>query len=136
MSQCRRPDLIVTCVVGGRSNWSQKYDSLKMVLPNESTWVNFIKMFTCSFYTHRSGKRKKLHDLAVFFALLGFARGKAAHKMMVKLTPGFDESCATTYTFRLVLYFWPFRVNFPNILRNCFSQIFSFNQFIFHQEMY
>ena len=54
------------------------------------SWVKFIKVLTCSFYAHRSQKRKKLLDLAVFFVLLGSVRVQAAHKMMVKLTPGLD----------------------------------------------
>ena len=37
-------------------------------------------MFTCSFYAHRSPKRKKLLELTVFFALLGSAFVKAAQK--------------------------------------------------------
>ena len=49
--------------------------------------VNFINVFTLSFYPRRSQKRKKLLDLAVFFALLGSERVKAARKMLVKWTP-------------------------------------------------
>ena len=48
--------------------------------------VNFINVFTRSFYTCRSWKRKKLLELTVFFALLGSALIKAACKMLVKLT--------------------------------------------------
>ena len=51
--------------------------------------VNFINLFTRSFYANRSQKRKKLLDLTVFFALLGSVCEKAA-QMMVKLTPGFN----------------------------------------------
>ena len=40
--------------------------------------VNFINVFTRSFYTRRSHKRKNLLELIVFFALLGPARIKAA----------------------------------------------------------
>ena len=49
--------------------------------------VNFINVFTPSFYTCRSRERKKLPKLTVFFALLGFACVKAACKMLVKLSP-------------------------------------------------
>ena len=45
-------------------------------------------MFMRIFYPHRSQKRKKMLDLTVFLGLLGSAGVKAAHKMMVKLTPG------------------------------------------------
>ena len=45
--------------------------------------VNFINVFTRSFYTPRSQKRKKLHDLTVFFALLGSAGVTAARKMLL-----------------------------------------------------
>ena len=43
--------------------------------------VNFINVFTSSFYARRS-------CLTVFFALLGSGHVKAACKMLVKLTPG------------------------------------------------
>ena len=46
--------------------------------------VNFINVFTSSFYKHRS---QKLLNLTVFFALSGSAHVKAARKMLVKLTP-------------------------------------------------
>ena len=49
--------------------------------------VNFTNVFTRSFYARRSRKRKQLLDLTVVFALLGSECVKAAHKMMVKLTP-------------------------------------------------
>ena len=49
--------------------------------------VDFINVFTRSFYVRRSQKRKKLLDLTVFFVLLGSERVKAARKMLVKLTP-------------------------------------------------
>ena len=48
---------------------------------------NFINMFTRSFYTHRSQKRKKLLELTVSFALLGSVHVKASRKIMVKLIP-------------------------------------------------
>ena len=48
--------------------------------------VDFINVFTRSFYTLRSRKHKKLLDLTVFFVLLGSAHVKAARKMLVKLT--------------------------------------------------
>ena len=54
--------------------------------------VNFINMFTRSFYARRSQKCKKLLDLSVFFALLGSARVKDARKMLVKLTSGVDTN--------------------------------------------
>ena len=49
--------------------------------------VDFINVFTRSFYARRSPKRKKVFELTVFFALLGSARVKAARKMLAKLTP-------------------------------------------------
>ena len=57
------------------------------------TVVNFINMFTCSFYARRSQKRKKLLDMTVFFALLGSAHVNAASKMLMKLTPVRDDEC-------------------------------------------
>ena len=50
--------------------------------------VNFINVFTRSFYACRSQKRKKLLELTVFFAPLGSASVKVARKMLMKLTPG------------------------------------------------
>jgi len=51
--------------------------------------VNFTNMFTHSFYAHRSQERKKTDNLTIFFfTLLGSARTKAAHIMLMKLTPG------------------------------------------------
>ena len=47
--------------------------------------VNFINLFTHSFYAPRSRKRKKPLDLTDFFALLGSESVKAACKMLVKL---------------------------------------------------
>ena len=48
----------------------------------------FHQHFTSSFYAHRSQKCKNLLNLTVFFELLGSAHVKAAHKTLVKLTPG------------------------------------------------
>ena len=55
--------------------------------------VNFINVFTCSFYTHRSQKRKKLLNLTVCYAFLGSLRVKAVCRMLVKLTPADDVKC-------------------------------------------
>jgi len=55
---------------------------------NWYTWGQFHQHFTQSFYMPRSWKRKKKTDnLTVFFVLSGYACIKAAHKMLVKLTP-------------------------------------------------
>ena len=48
--------------------------------------VNFINVFTRSFYVHRSQKCMNLLELTVFFALLGSGCVKAARKMLLKLT--------------------------------------------------
>ena len=48
--------------------------------------VNFINLFTHSFYARRSQKRKKAAWVDCFFAILGSACVKAARKMLVKLT--------------------------------------------------
>ena len=45
----------------------------------------------CSFYARRSRKCKKLPVLTVIFALLGPASVKAAHRMLMKLTPGIQN---------------------------------------------
>ena len=62
----------------------------------DTPWVNFINLFTCSFYACRSRKHKKLLDLTVFFALLGSSSVKAALKMLVKLTPLLTHTHHTT----------------------------------------
>ncbi len=49
--------------------------------------LNFTNIFTLSFYARRSRKRKKTDCLAVFFVLLGFARAKAARRVLVKSAP-------------------------------------------------
>ena len=61
-----------------------------------STGVNFINMFTCSFYARRSRKHKKLLYLTVLFALLESMCIKAPCKMLVKLTPS-EELVAWKY---------------------------------------
>ena len=52
--------------------------------------VDFINVLTLSFYIYacRSQKHKNLLGITVIFALSGFVYVKAAHKMLVKLTPG------------------------------------------------
>ena len=55
---------------------------------NIAAGVNFINVVMRSFYTRISHRRKKLRDWTVFFLLLGSLRVKAAHKMLVNLTPG------------------------------------------------
>ena len=52
--------------------------------------VNFINMFTSSFYTRISKKRKTLLDLTVFFALLVSTGVKTAYRMLMKLTPRYN----------------------------------------------
>ena len=54
--------------------------------------VNFINVFTHSFYASRSWKPKKLLELTDFCALLGSACLKAACKMLMKLTPNLQIS--------------------------------------------
>jgi len=49
----------------------------------------FHQHFKCSFYACRSQKWKNTVKLSRFFKLLGSARIKAAHKMLMKLTPDF-----------------------------------------------
>ncbi len=52
--------------------------------------VNFINMFTSSFYTHRYQKRKKI-QLDWIFTILRSSHVKALHKMLMKLTLGGDQ---------------------------------------------
>ena len=50
--------------------------------------VNFTNALRAAFTRADPKSTKKLLNLMVFFALLGTARVKAAHRMFVKLTPG------------------------------------------------
>ena len=76
--------------------------------------VNFINVFTRSFYTSRSQRRKKLLDLTLFFALTGSAIVKAARIMMVKLTPECkmyarerrEKKSLIFETFSTIFFFW------------------------------
>jgi len=51
--------------------------------------VNFINMFTHSFYSSRSQKHKKTVNSSVFFALLGSAHVKALYKRVGEIDPWF-----------------------------------------------
>jgi len=55
-------------------------------------WSRFHQGFTSSFCAHRSQKHKNTVKSVVPFALLGSTCLKAAHKILVKLTPGFVKS--------------------------------------------
>ena len=46
----------------------------------------FHQRFTSNFFAHSSQKRKKDHQIKQLFALLGYARVKAACRTLVKLT--------------------------------------------------
>jgi len=50
-------------------------------------WSKFQQHFTQSFYTRRSAQKNTV-KLSVFFELMGFARVKAASKMLMKLALG------------------------------------------------
>ena len=67
---------------------SQRKNCIKCIFSTTvvSPGVDFINVFTCSFYEGRSKKCKKLLNLTVFLALLGSARVKANCKMLVKLS--------------------------------------------------
>ena len=53
------------------------------------TGFNFNNILQAAFTLANPKSGKKLLNLTVFFMLLGTARVKAAHRMLVKLTPGF-----------------------------------------------
>jgi len=69
------------------------------------TCVNFTDMFTRSFYTQRSQKRKKTDKLTVFFVFLGSVCVKAERKMLMNLTPGinFTTIIRATFFYKCVL---------------------------------
>ncbi len=51
--------------------------------------VNFTNMFMRSFCARRSRKRKKTDNMTVFFMLLDSRGVNAAHRTLMKLTPGY-----------------------------------------------
>ena len=60
-------------------------------------------------FTHEDPKsKKKMFDMTVFFALLGYLSVKVASKMMVKLTPGWKnyEAIECCNTFEAFLWFF------------------------------
>jgi len=57
---------------------------MESILPG----VNFINILQAAFMRADHKSAIKLLNLTVFFALLGYARIKAAQRMLVKLTPG------------------------------------------------
>ena len=69
--------------------------SISSLMANLQSGVNFIKVFTCSLYAHRSRKLKKLLDLTVFLALSGSLSVKAGCKMLMKLTPNIVRTLST-----------------------------------------
>ena len=85
--------------------------------------VNFINVFTCSFYAGRSQKPKKLLNLTVFWALLGSAHLKAAHKMLVKLTPGLVD------VLRNILYYYNIQ-NKQRFVSNLTLRISRYREFL------
>jgi len=58
-------------------------------LPCKVAVVNFTNILRAAFTRANPNSAIKLLNLTVLFALLGYACVKAAHKMFVKLTPGY-----------------------------------------------
>jgi len=73
----------------------------------------FHQCFTSSFYPHRSQKHKKTESLTEYFAPLGSAHVKAAHRTLMKLTPGVD-----------------FTNVFARVFRTCFSYKRLFSSYV------
>jgi len=63
------------------------------------TRCQFHQCFTISFFAYRSRKHKKDWQLLWFFALLGSAQVKAAHRSLMKSTPGHGISNICTLLF-------------------------------------
>ncbi len=61
---------------------------------DEAPGVDFINVLLAAFMPPDPNSTKKTDSLIVFFALLGSARVKAAHKMLMKLTPDEEEGPA------------------------------------------
>ena len=55
---------------------------------NQRPWVNFTNVLQAAFTRADPKSVIKLLNLTVFFALLGSGRVEAAHRTLVKLTPG------------------------------------------------
>jgi len=49
--------------------------------------LNFINILRAAFARPDPERAKKTNNLTVYFALLGYACAKAAHRMLMKLTP-------------------------------------------------
>jgi hypothetical protein len=67
------------------------------MLHGVSSEVNFANILRAAFTYPNPKSEKRTDNLTVFFALLGSARVKAAHKMLVKFTP-VDERRSWTST--------------------------------------
>jgi len=65
------------------------------------TGVNFINVLPASFARKDPESATKTENLTVFFALLGSAHIKAAHKMLMKLTRGSYGSVISIYLIKI-----------------------------------
>ena len=67
---------------------------------SSSSLCQFHQHTTSSFYAHRSQKRKKTVKSSSFFALSGSVCVKAAHRMLIKLTPSLQSPLIQTASTR------------------------------------
>ena len=72
---------------------------------NFPSGVNFTNVLWAAFTCADPKSAKKLLNLTVFFALLGSARVKAAHRTLVKLTPGHSRPFLIWFSGPLLIIF-------------------------------
>jgi len=65
--------------------------STRVTVRMSTAGVNFINVLCTAFTLVDPKSVKKIGNLTVFFMLLGSARVKAVHRMLVKLTPAFES---------------------------------------------
>ena len=80
--------------------FKSQFKGLQVLLPG----VNFTNVLRAAFALVDPISAKKLLNLTVFFALLGFAHVKAARRTLVKLNPGrvsvVEKRCSRPYAER------------------------------------
>ncbi len=69
-------------------NCGQFTSTSSLSIPGPILGVNFINVLRGAFILSDPKSTKKTVKLLVFFSLLGSARAKAAHRKLMKLTPG------------------------------------------------
>ncbi len=67
-----------------------KIREFQQLVASLTPWVDFINIFTHSFYNCSSQKRKSQSSCKYLLTLLGSAHVKAVHRMLMKLSPAYN----------------------------------------------